>query len=184
MRLAAKRSDPNRSADRRANDRYRRSITWATCPARGAISSTCSPTTSPRPRSRHIVRFQVDQRARRAAYLARILWLQGLPDQAMRAAERSVDGRSGDQSRDLAVSRSRRGGMPDRAVGRRSGRGRTLRRNAARPFDKACAGALARLWPLLPGNARHPARRCRRPDCGCCAPAFDEPGATGLAPRV
>jgi predicted ATPase/DNA-binding winged helix-turn-helix (wHTH) protein len=37
-----------------------------------------------------IVRFEVDQWAAARAYLARILWLQGLPDQAMRAAERSV----------------------------------------------------------------------------------------------
>ena len=37
----------------------------------------------------HIVRFQIDQRAR--ALLARILWLQGFPDQAMRTAQSSVD---------------------------------------------------------------------------------------------
>ncbi len=36
------------------------------------------------------VRFQVDQRAAAGAYLARILWLQGFPDQAMRTAESSV----------------------------------------------------------------------------------------------
>src|ERR1700680_1509746 len=49
-------------------------------------------------------------------------------------------GRPGDQSRNLSGSRSRRGGMSDRAVYRRSGRGGTLRGNAARPFDEACAG--------------------------------------------
>ena len=37
-----------------------------------------------------IVRFEVDQWAAARAYLARILWLQGLPDQAMRTAESSV----------------------------------------------------------------------------------------------
>jgi predicted ATPase/DNA-binding winged helix-turn-helix (wHTH) protein len=36
------------------------------------------------------VLFEVDQRAAARAYLARIMWLQGLPDQAMRTAERSV----------------------------------------------------------------------------------------------
>ncbi len=36
------------------------------------------------------VRFQVDPWAGARAYLARILWLQGLPDQAMRTAEDSV----------------------------------------------------------------------------------------------
>ncbi len=37
-----------------------------------------------------IVRFRVDQWAATHVYLARILWLQGLPDQAMRTAESSV----------------------------------------------------------------------------------------------
>jgi len=37
-----------------------------------------------------IARFEVDQWVAAQAYLARILWLQGLPDQAMRTAESSV----------------------------------------------------------------------------------------------
>jgi len=37
-----------------------------------------------------ITRFQFDQSSAANAYLARILWLQGCPDQARRAAERSV----------------------------------------------------------------------------------------------
>ena len=42
-----------------------------------------------------IVRFEGNVRVVALAYLARILWLQGLPDQAMRAAERCVaDGRA------------------------------------------------------------------------------------------
>jgi hypothetical protein len=41
-------------------------------------------------RKSQIVRFQVDQWAVARAYLARSLWLQGLPDQATRTAESSV----------------------------------------------------------------------------------------------
>jgi hypothetical protein len=37
-----------------------------------------------------IIRFQLDQRTSARALLARILWLQGFPDQAMRAAESSI----------------------------------------------------------------------------------------------
>ncbi len=37
-----------------------------------------------------MVRFQTDQRVTTRVYLARVLWLQGLPDQAMRTAESSV----------------------------------------------------------------------------------------------
>lgn len=39
----------------------------------------------------HIIRFQSDQRAAAATFLSRILWLQGFPEQAVRAAERSVE---------------------------------------------------------------------------------------------
>lgn len=42
-------------------------------------------------RRSHIVRFQFDQFVASTAYLARILWILGLPDQALQAARRSVD---------------------------------------------------------------------------------------------
>ena len=38
----------------------------------------------------HIIRFQSDQRVTARVVLGRVLWLQGFPDQAMRAAESSV----------------------------------------------------------------------------------------------
>jgi predicted ATPase len=38
-----------------------------------------------------IIRFLVDQRVFAGAYLSRILWLQGFPEQAMRTAERCID---------------------------------------------------------------------------------------------
>jgi predicted ATPase len=38
----------------------------------------------------HIVRFQLDLRMTAHAFLARLLWLQGFPDQAMRAAVSSI----------------------------------------------------------------------------------------------
>jgi predicted ATPase len=43
------------------------------------------------PASRYATRFQWDQRVAALVFLARILWLQGSPDQAMRTAESSVD---------------------------------------------------------------------------------------------
>jgi predicted ATPase/DNA-binding winged helix-turn-helix (wHTH) protein len=39
----------------------------------------------------HIIRFQTDQRATARAFLARIMWLQGFPDQAMRTAGASIE---------------------------------------------------------------------------------------------
>lgn len=52
-----------------------------------------------------IVRFEVDQWAAARAYLARILWLQGLPHQAMRTAEASVtDARATDHAISLCLA--------------------------------------------------------------------------------
>jgi predicted ATPase len=39
----------------------------------------------------HIIRFQTDQRVVMTVFLARILWVQGFPDQATRAAHSSVE---------------------------------------------------------------------------------------------
>ena len=51
------------------------------------------------PTRQQFVRFEVDQRSAALAYLARIMWMQGLPDQAMRTAETSVaDAREADHA--------------------------------------------------------------------------------------
>ena len=39
----------------------------------------------------HLIRFQIDLRVMARVFLARILWLQGFPDEAVRAAETSVE---------------------------------------------------------------------------------------------
>ncbi len=39
----------------------------------------------------HLIRFQIDLQVMSRVFFARILWLQGFPDEAMRAAERSVE---------------------------------------------------------------------------------------------
>jgi predicted ATPase len=58
--------------------------------ARGHIERMLAGYVSPPTRS-HIDRFQRDQRAGAHSVLARILWVQGFPDQASRAAEIAVD---------------------------------------------------------------------------------------------
>jgi tetratricopeptide (TPR) repeat protein len=45
----------------------------------------------PDDRRAHIIRFQYDLRVTARTFLARILWLQGFPDQARRAAETAVE---------------------------------------------------------------------------------------------
>jgi predicted ATPase/DNA-binding winged helix-turn-helix (wHTH) protein len=39
----------------------------------------------------HMIPFQIDQRVAAGVFLSRVLWLQGFPEQAMRAAESSVE---------------------------------------------------------------------------------------------
>ncbi len=39
----------------------------------------------------HIIRFNTDQRVLTSVYLPRVLWLQGFPDQATRAAHSTVE---------------------------------------------------------------------------------------------
>lgn len=39
----------------------------------------------------HTIRFQLDQRVMAQAFLARVLWLQGFPDRAMRSAESGIE---------------------------------------------------------------------------------------------
>jgi tetratricopeptide (TPR) repeat protein len=47
----------------------------------------------------YAIRFQIDLRVAARVYLARVLWLQGFPDQAMRAAESSIeDARAADHA--------------------------------------------------------------------------------------
>jgi predicted ATPase len=58
--------------------------------ARHHIERMLTRYTAPDHRS-HVIRFHTDQRVTARAFLARILWLQGFPDQAMRTAERNVE---------------------------------------------------------------------------------------------
>jgi predicted ATPase/DNA-binding winged helix-turn-helix (wHTH) protein len=61
-----------------------------------------------RARTWQIARFEVDQRAAAQVYLARVLWLQGLPDQAMRTAEGSVaDARAANHAISLGLALAR-----------------------------------------------------------------------------
>jgi predicted ATPase len=48
------------------------------------------------PGRRHVIRFHIDPQVAARVFLARILWLQGFPDQAMRTAERSAEGARAD----------------------------------------------------------------------------------------
>lgn len=81
----------------------------------------------------HIVRFQLDLRVTARVFLARVLWLQGFPEQAMPPPRKQHRGRPRGQSRNIAVSRTCPRGVSDCAVDRRLGSGRRLRRHAARP---------------------------------------------------
>jgi predicted ATPase/DNA-binding winged helix-turn-helix (wHTH) protein len=88
--LAAKRSDPN---DRLIGERMiavSQHYFGDQRSARRHIERALADGLAPDRRS-HIIRFQVDQRISARVFLARILWLQGFPEQAMRTAESSAE---------------------------------------------------------------------------------------------
>ena len=87
--LAVKRSHPN---DRLIGERMigRAQYYLGDLPsARRHLERVVTPDAVPAQRWQ-LVRFQIDPWVGAQAYLARILWLQGLPEQAMQTAERSV----------------------------------------------------------------------------------------------
>jgi predicted ATPase len=88
--LAATRSEVN---DRLVGDRLVGSVLHFLgdqTAAREHIERMLAGYATPTHRS-HIVRFQSDQRVTGRMYLARVLWLLGLPDQALHLAEANVD---------------------------------------------------------------------------------------------
>ncbi len=87
--LAAKRPDPN---DRLIGERMigtSQHYLGDLLSARRHLERVLAHHVAPAQNSQ-ILRFQVDRWAAARAFLARILWLQGLPDQAMRTAETSI----------------------------------------------------------------------------------------------
>jgi predicted ATPase len=88
--LAAKRSDPN---DRLIGERMIGTSQYHLgdlLSARRHLERVLAYYLPPIRRS-HSIRFQIDQRVAAGTFLARVLWLQGFPDQAMRTAEAGVE---------------------------------------------------------------------------------------------
>jgi len=105
--LAVKRSEPN---DRLTGERMvgtSRYYLGDLLGARGHLESVLAHEAAPG-QKRQIARFEVDQRSAACAYLARIMWLQGLPDRAMRMAESSVaEARATDHAITLGLALAR-----------------------------------------------------------------------------
>ena len=68
-------------------------------------------------RFQDLVRFDIDLRVSARVFLARVLWLQGFADQAVRTAEMSLGEAQATRPRHVTVLRPCLGGMPDRACG-------------------------------------------------------------------
>ncbi len=90
LSLAAKRSDPN---DRLIGERmiatsqyYLGDLLSARRHLERVLAYYLPPVQKP-----HSIRFQIDQKVAAGTFLARVLWLQGFPDQAMRTAEGNVE---------------------------------------------------------------------------------------------
>jgi predicted ATPase len=129
-----------------------------------------------------IVRFQFDPWAVARAYLARILWLQGLPDQAMRTAETSVaDARATNHLLSLGLALA----LAACPIALWVGDLAAAEHNVEMLLDHSTRHSLAR-WRAF-GRSYQGVLVIQRGDLDTglrlLRAAFDEPGAAGSAPR-
>jgi len=96
-------------------------------------------------RFQDVVRFGTDLRVSTRMFLARVLWLQGFADQAVRTVERSLGEAEATGHAVLQCYGPRLGGVSDRLLGGRPGRRGPLHRHAGRPVATACPAVLGRV---------------------------------------
>jgi hypothetical protein len=129
-----------------------------------------------------IVRFEVDQRVAARAYLARIMWLQGLADQAMRTAENSVaDARATEHAISLGLALA----LAACPIALFMGDLAAAEHYVEMLLDHSTRHALAR-WRAF-GRSYQGVLLTRRGDLSIglrlLRAGFDEPGAAGSVPR-
>src|SRR5262249_22965221 len=134
-------------------------------------------------RKRQIARFEVDQRSAARAYLARIMWLQGLPDQAMRMAELSVaDARATDHAITLGLALA----LAACPIALFIGDLAAAEHYVEMLLDHSTRHALAR-WHVF-GRSHQGVLLIQRGDIGAglrlLRAGFDEPGSAGAIPRL
>jgi hypothetical protein len=108
----------------------------------------------------HIIRFHTAQWVTAQAFLARILWLQGFPEQAMRAAESGIEpARAANHVTSLcnALALACPIALWTGDLTAVECYVSTLLEHSTRH-----AGGLARVWPLPAGSTCRDARRCRQ----------------------
>jgi predicted ATPase/DNA-binding winged helix-turn-helix (wHTH) protein len=130
-----------------------------------------------------IVRFNIDQWAAARAYLARILWLQGLPDQAMRTAETSIaEARASDHVISLGLALA----LVACPIALWVGDLAAAEHYVEMLLDHSARHALAR-WHAI-GRSHQGVLFIQRGDLGTglrlLRAGFDEPGAAGSVPRL
>jgi predicted ATPase/DNA-binding winged helix-turn-helix (wHTH) protein len=132
---------------------------------------------------RQIARFEVDQHSAARAYLARITWLQGLPDQAMRMAESSVaDARATGHAITLGLALA----MAACPIALYIGDLSTAERYVEMLLDHSSRYALAR-WRAF-GHSYQGVLLIERGDLSAglrlLRAGFDEPGSAATIPRL
>src|SRR3984893_18409537 len=179
--LAAKRSDPN---DRLIGERMIGTSLYYLgdlLRARRHLARVLAHSVAPTQKSQ-IVRFQVYQWAGARAYLARILWLQGLPDQARRTAESSVaDARATNHAISLVYALA----LAACPIALFIGDLAAAEHYVEMLLDHSTRHALAR-WRAL-GRSHQGMLLIQRGDLSIglqlLRAGFDEPGAAGSVPR-
>jgi hypothetical protein len=101
----------------------------------------------------HISGFLVDHRVAAGTVLARVLWMQGFPDQAVRTAQNAVEEARATRSCALVVHRPGPCGVSDRFVRGRFAGGRPLGGKTPRIFSGASVDLMGRARPVSEGRA-------------------------------
>jgi predicted ATPase/DNA-binding winged helix-turn-helix (wHTH) protein len=179
--LAAKRSDPN---DRLIGERMIGTSQYYLgdlISARRHLERVIAHYVAPAQKSQ-IVPFQNDQGVTARAYLARILWLQGLPDHAMRTAESSIEDA---RATNLAISLGHALAVAACPIALWVGDLAAAEHYGEMLLDHSTRHALAR-WHVF-GRCHQGVLAIQRGDLSIglrlLRAGLDEPGAAGSAPR-
>jgi len=179
--LAAKRSDPN---DRLIGERMIGTSQYYLgdlISARRHLERVIAHHVAPAQKSQ-IVPFQNDQGVTARAYLARILWLQGLPDHSMRTAESSIEDA---RTTNLAISLGHALAVAACPIALWVGDLAAAEHYGEMLLDHSTRHALAR-WHVF-GRCHQGVLAIQRGDLSIglrlLRAGLDEPGAAGSAPR-
>ena len=174
-----------RSAVRRAHDGRGQAFSWRPVGARRHLEQVLARSCRHRSwaggdRFQDVIRFQTDLQVTARVFLARVLWLQGFPDQAVRTAETSIgEAQATGHAMSLCYALALAACPIALWTGNLAPR-RTLYRNAASIIRESTAlSLLERVWSPGFKELLHSRVAISTQDRGCCEPALTRSPSQG-----